>query len=379
MPQQKINILHLRDSPWVDGPGRTILETASLIDKTKYNYIIGAFAGPDWNSNPLIEAAISRNLKVFPIKEKKSFDFDTIRQIIDYIDKNNIHILHSHETRSDLIGLICAKKKHIRLVTTLHGWITNDLKSKVLAYLDKVILHFFYMIIVVSERMKQQVMKYKIPEKKIHVLRNSLLVDQYHPDSEDQNFRKEFNIPPETVLIGNIGRLSPEKGQVHFILAANEILKKNYNVKFVLIGIGSDQEKLQKLARENSISDSVIFTGYRSDMQSIYNSLDLVVQSSFTEGMPNVILESLLMETPVIATDVGGTSEIVEDNTTGILIKPGDFRTISIKIEQYLKNTNFFHKITEIGNKRVKEEFNFHWRTKKLSKLYDGLYSGPRK
>ena len=373
MPQQKINILHLRDSPWVDGPGRTILETASLIDTTKYNYIIGAFGCPDGTSSPLVEAATSRSLKVFPIKEKKSFDLNIIRQILKYIDKNNIHILHSHETRSDLLGLICAKKKNILLATTLHGWIVNDFKSKMLTCLDKIILHFFDMVIVVSKRMKQQVMKFKIPEKKIHVLRNSLLVDQYIPDSEDKAFRKEFNIPPGTVLIGNIGRLSPEKGQVDFILAANEILKKNYNVKFVLIGIGPDQEKLQKLTQENSISDSVIFTGYRSDMQSIYNSLDLVIQSSYTEGMPNVVLESLLMEVPVIATDVGGTSEAIINEKTGILIVPKNTAEIKRQINLFLKNQNKFRMMAVRGRHLVKEKFNFHDRTKKLSLIYDEL------
>ena len=373
MPQQKINILHLRDSPWVDGPGRTILETASLIDTTKYNYIIGAFAGPDGTSRPLIEAATSRNLKVFPIKERKSFDFDIIKQILDYIDENNIHILHSHETRSDLIGLICAKKKHIRLVTTLHGWIANDVVGKIKVFIDKAALQFFDMIIVVSDKLKQQVLQYKIPEKRIYVLRNSIPVDQYIPDRTDQAFRKELRISPETLLIGNIGRLSPEKGQGDFILSVNEILKKKYNVKFVFFGIGPDKEKLKKLVQTKSISNAFIFAGYRTDMQSIYNSLDLVVQSSYTEGMPNVLLESLLMETPVIATDVGGTSEIVKNNNTGSLIKPGDFRSLEIEMERYIKDAEKFRKYAVRGREHVQKNFNFNDRTKKLSELYSSL------
>ena len=115
-----------------------------------------------------------------------------------------------------------------------------------LTFIDKVALHFFDMIIVVSEKMKQQVMRYWVPEKKIYVLRNSILVDQYVSDRSDQAFREEFNISPETILVGNIGRLSPEKGQADFIRTANKILRNNNNVKFVIIGSGNDQKKLEK-------------------------------------------------------------------------------------------------------------------------------------
>ena len=229
------------------------------------------------------------------------------------------------------------------------------------------------MIIVVSDKLKQQVLQYKIPEKRIYVLRNSIPVDQYIPDRTDQAFRKELRISPETLLIGNIGRLSPEKGQGDFILSVNEILKKKYNVKFVFFGIGPDKEKLKKLVQTKSISNAFIFAGYRTDMQSIYNSLDLVVQSSYTEGMPNVLLESLLMETPVIATDVGGTSEIVKNNNTGSLIKPGDFRSLEIEMERYIKDAEKFRKYAVRGREHVQKNFNFNDRTKKLSELYSSL------
>jgi glycosyltransferase involved in cell wall biosynthesis len=371
--EKTINILHLRDSPWVCGPGRTILETGSLVDKSKYNYIVGAFAGPNGNDSQLIDAAKSRNLQIFPIKERRSFDANILKQILDYIDTNNIHILHTHETRSDLFGLFCAKKSNIHLITTVHGWVANNLKSKILSEIDKFSLNFFDVIIVVSQKIKEQLVKYRIPEKKIHVLRNALIIDNYLPNRSDKSFRKELNISNETILIGNIGRLSPEKGQEDLIQAANRIIKQKYNVKFVFVGIGPDQKKLEKLVKNYSLSDSVLFVGYRKDINNIYNSLDLVVQCSYTEGMPNVILESLLMKVPVIATNAGGTSEIIIDGKTGYMIKPGDWLKMSTLVEEFIFESDKFKNLALKGNIYVRDNFNFTERTKKLCKIYDKI------
>jgi len=365
-----INVLHLRDSPWIDGPGRTILETASLVDRSKINYVIGAFAGSDGNSSALVDAAASRGLPVFAIKEKKSFDLEAMNQILKYIDDHNIHILHTHETRSDLLGLLCAKKKKIRLVTTLHGWIRNNLKSKILTQIDIFSLHFFDMIIVVSEKLKNQLLRYRIPERKIFVLRNAILPDHHIPDSSDQSFKSDFQIAPETALIGNIGRLSPEKGQEDFLKSAIDICRRGHNVKFILVGIGPDQKKLEKLVNEHSLSDAILFAGFRKDMKRVYNSLDLVVQSSYTEGMPNVILECALMQIPVIATDVGGTSEIVLDGQTGSLIPPGNINLLTLKIEEFIKNPSLYENMTIAAKNHVIKNFDFNWRTQKICSFY---------
>jgi glycosyltransferase involved in cell wall biosynthesis len=369
----KINVLHLRDSPWVDGPGRTILETASAIDNDRCNYIIGAFDVIDSKENPLVTAALERNLKVFQIKETGSLDLNIFRQVLNYIDENNIHILHTHEFRSDLIGLVCAKIRKIPIITTLHGWIANGLKGKFYVILDKAILRFFDHIIVVSNIMKEQVQKLRVPESKISVLYNSLIIDRYQPHRSDNTFRRELGLDENTVLVGNIGRLSPEKGQDIFIHAANEVSKKYKNIRFVLIGIGPDQERLERLAEQLCIENMIIFTGYRNDMLSIYNSLNLVVQSSHTEGMPNVILEALLMEVPVVATNVGGTSEIIKDYKSGVLIPASDHQIITKKIMEYMENSDLYIKMANMAKMDVQQHFNFQDRTRRLMSLYESI------
>jgi len=369
----KTNILHLRDSPWVDGPGRTIIETAASIDKSRYHYVIGGFSSNGQAESPLINAAFQRDLHAISIREKSAFDINVFRQIIEYIEKNNIHIIHAHEFRSDLIGLICAKMKKVKVMTTLHGWIPNGLSGKLRVGLDKSLLYFYDHIIVVSERMKKQVLSMGVPKRKISLLHNCIIVDRYRKDPSDRRFKAELGIDDNDVLIGNIGRLSPEKGQADFLLAAHAVLKRSRNAKFILAGIGPDQHSLERLAERLGIRNSVLFAGYRKDMQSVYNSLDLVVQSSYTEGLPNVLLESLLMEVPVIATDVGGTPEIITDQDTGILIRPGSVEEMADKIIMYLDNPQLFWSMARRGRSHVTNEFDFAKRTKKEEMIYQEL------
>jgi glycosyltransferase involved in cell wall biosynthesis len=105
-------------------------------------------------------------------------------------------------------------------------------------------------------------------------------------------------------------------------------------------------------------------------MTLVYNDLDLVVQSSFTEGMPNVILESLLMEVPVIATDVGGTIEVVSHGETGILIEPGNLTGIVQAINDFIENRQHMIEMAKRGREDVKKRFNHADRVKKLEEVY---------
>jgi len=371
--RNKINILHLRDSPWLDGPGRTILETASAIDSSRFGYFIGAFVRNGTAEHPFIDAASRKKTNIIKISESGTFDFSTVYQILKIIGKEKIDILHTHEVRSDILGLLCGKMKRIPVVVTLHGWIENDRKGKILTKLDKWLLRYFDHIVAVSDKMKKEVVGVGVNGKNVSVLYNALVIENYRRDPDDSIFRKQFGIKDEMFLVGNIGRLSPEKGQADFIRAAAEVLKYCKNVKFALIGSGSDETYLRELADELNIRDSVIFTGYRNDMLQVYNSLDLVVQSSRTEGMPNVILEALAMETPVIATDVGGTLEAIINNYTGILIRPGDPRELAEKIIEYLKNPGLLAGMVKNGRKLIEMKFNFTERTEKLCRIYDAL------
>ncbi len=368
---KSIVILDLRDSPWVDGPGRTILDCASSLEGKKYHFIIGTFSGGEQKTNSYSDEAKRRKLQLFKIRENSAFDINVGRQIIKVIKENDVNIIHTHDFRSNIFGLICGKLCRKPVITTVHGWIANDVKGKLYILIDKLLLRFFDNVISVSNKTAELIKKSYISDKKLTVINNALKVENYKLDKDFCEIRTEFGIDKEEILIANIGRLSPEKGQLDFLRLAKKIIEFNDKVKFILIGIGPDQNILESYVEKNNIKESVIFAGFRNNMNDIYNEIDLVIQSSYTEGMPNVILEALLMETPVIASDVGGTSEIIKDKVNGVLFEKGRIDQLVIEVNRFLKNTEHFKILAKEGRKNILQNFSHSKRIKQLDQLYD--------
>ena len=374
MVERRITILDLRDSPWVDGPGRSTLETASRINHEKYRIIVADYSGGTQKTDDYLNEAKRRGLSVVRIRETGALDFNVIRQVLCLIDTHGIDIVHTHDFRSDVIGLFCARRRKIPVVATCHGWIANNLKGKVRVVLDRLALYFFDHIVVVSKKLQTQLHSQGIRNSKITALPNAVAFENFIRDSSG-SFRNELGVQSNTVLVANIGRLSPEKGQTEFLYAASAVLKHYVDIRFILIGVGPDQPKLDKLAKDLGISDQVIFCGYRADMSRIYSSLDLVVQSSSTEGMPNVVLEAAAMEVPVIATDVGGTAEIIEHGVSGMLVKPGLPGEIDTVIQDFLQDRERYRDMARRARQSVRNRFSYESRTNSLMRIYSTLHT----
>jgi len=375
-PSAARRVLDLRDSPWVDGPGRTILDTASMADPQRYRIVVGAFSGERHGEHAYLGEAQRRNLETYPIAESRALDPEVLRQIMTWCRSNTIDIIHTHDFRSDLYGLVAARRLRIPAVSTCHGWIANNLKGRVYTTVDKFLLRFFDRVIVVSARMQAHLRSRGIPAHKIALIQNALIVENYRPERDDRSVREELGIPAHHKVVGKIGRLSPEKCQDLFLRAAAVLLRHDRDISFVLIGIGPEEENLRRLADELGIADRVVFAGYRGDMQHVYNSLDLVVQSSRTEGMPNVILEALLMRVPVVATDVGGTGEIVTDGKSGRLIPPNDLAALVAGMREVLSDTARTTAWVDAGERQVRANFSHSLRLQRIMTVYDQVLGG---
>ncbi len=374
MHNKPIKILDLRDSPWVDGPGRTILQTAKMIDHDRCKISIAAFCQKSLDDHAYIKQAEKYNLEVIPIYEQGPFDHKVIQQVLKAIKQNSIDIIHSHDFRSDLVAFICSKLSGVPAISTCHGWIANNLKGRIYTRIDKFLLKYFDRIVTVSSTMQKQLLNMGYLNEKIEVVPNALIIDDYQPNKANQSFRNELGIDKEARLIANIGRLSPEKGQDIFLKAARELLNEKENLYFLVIGRGPEQQNLEDLAKNLGIRDHVIFTGHRDDVVNIYNSIDLVVQSSYTEGMPNVILESLLMEVPVVATSVGGTAEVAQNNYSALLIEPHNLDNLVGGLREFLNNESRLIEMSRNGRKFVCQNFNHLDRVRKMADIYTTLH-----
>ena len=372
-----IRVLHLRDSPWVDGPGRTILDTATHLDPARVEYHVGAFVAPHGDgkavAHPLVEALRGAGRSVRELEDRGGVDGNLIASIVRLIDELQIDVLHTSEFRSNVMGLLARRRRPVKLVATVHGWIVNSVRGRAYRTLDKTLLRLFDGAIFVSAATRRLVPRWWLPARRTIVLHNGLVLGRYGAQTVSARRRA---VDPARVTLLNVGRLSPEKGQDLLVRAVAALQERFPGLSLKFAGTGPAEPELRGLAESLGIGDRVHFLGYIQDMPALYADVDLLVQSSLTEGLPNVIVEAAYLRVPMVATDVGGTGEVVEHGRSGWLIPPGSVEALRDGIAHFLAEPARFVAMGELGHRNIVDRFSIAARTEKLTAFYQRIAAG---
>lgn len=375
MTNRPIRVLHLRDSPWVDGPARTILETAAHIDRRRVDYHVGVLVGDSSGKHELADALKARGLPVHALQDRPGIDKAVIADIVELMDRLQIDVLHSSEFRSNVLSFCAGRARRVKRATTVHGWIANDAKGRVYRLADKALLRSFDRVVFVSHKTRSRVPGWWLPAARVEVLHNGLMLDSY--GASVVNAARPVRDLSRGASLVNIGRLSPEKGQDLLLRAVASLSAEFPGLELTFAGIGPLEQALRSLAQSLGIGDRVHFIGFVADMPPLYAQHDLVVQSSLTEGLPNVILEAAYLRAPIVATAVGGTAEVVEHGSSAWLIPPGSLDALVDGIRRFLRAPAEFAAMGERAHARVRDHFSFDVRTRKLERLYEDIVGGP--
>jgi glycosyltransferase involved in cell wall biosynthesis len=370
-----VRVLHLRDSPWIDGPGRTILETATRIDRSRVDYQVGVFVSNPNETHPLVAELQKRGLPVHAIPDRGGLGSELVQRIVKLIDELDIEVLHTSEFRSNVLAAMIRRRRAVKIVSTVHGWIANDLRGKLYSLGDRLVLRGFDRVILVSYAMRRRIPAWWLPDTRLRVLRNALMTETYGQDL--LSAQRRVPDPRRDVRLLNVGRLSVEKGQVLLLRAVAALMSEYPGLRLSFAGIGPLEQQLRAHAVKLGVADRVEFLGFVRDMPRLYAASDLVVQSSLTEGMPNVILEAVYLGIPVVATDVGGTREIVRHGVNGFLVRRGSMSELREAIRKYLSSPASLVATASKGRSLIEAEFSYPARTAMQTDLYEELIRRP--
>jgi glycosyltransferase involved in cell wall biosynthesis len=184
-----------------------------------------------------------------------------------------------------------------------------------------------------------------------------------------------LSIPEDHHVVGIIANLRPCKGLRGFLKAAALVLQSYPQTTFLIVGRDDGLKvELQLLAKELHISDSIIFTGERDDIPEILSMFDILVSSSLTEGLSNAILEGMALGKPVIATNVGGTPELVVHEQTGLLVSPGNPGYLAEAVIRLLGGCELRNRLGSAGLKRVEMLFCLERMVNQTETFYEELF-----
>lgn len=369
-----LNILDLRDTHEVGGPGKTILETYRALDATRYRQHLAVFLRNDErDDSPFICQARALGMPVHVIRGAHQFDPRLIERTAALVKRLGIEIVHAHEVKSDVIALLSSLRHRARTMTTLHGWIGNSRRQQFFIALDKRAVRHFDCVVAVSSRLRQQALDAGVPEHRLRLVHNAIVLDHYKRTGRSGGLAALAGRTVARPVLACVGRISPEKGQIDLIEALRMVRERGGRISAVLAGDGPDRAAVESRVREAGLTDSVHLLGYIDPPQQVLDEADLLVLPSHTEGLPNAALEAMAMHVPVLATSVGGTPDVVTDGATGRLVPPGEPARLADALMDFLADEAPWRVMADRALTMVAERFDFSARTRALEHIYDEL------
>ena len=371
-----LNILDLRDTHETGGPGKTILETFRAIDHDKFRVHLGVFrAVSDRQDTPFLAAARAMGMPVHEIQARGPYDPSQIWNLAKLVRDRDFDIVHAHEASSDVLTYAMSMIRRVPIMSTAHGWIGNSPKQRAMVALDKRVLRYFDRVIAVSTKIQQDLIDARVPAARINLLHNAIVLANYRRNGASGSLESLVGKALPRPVIVSIGRLSPEKGHADLVEALRLVAARGRHVSTVLAGDGPARADIIRQIQAAGLEQWVHLPGYVNEPARLLQDADLMALPSHTEGLPNAALEALAMEVPVLATNVGGTPEVVFDNETGKLVPARSPESLAAGILDFLDDTAKWKRWADQGRRMVEAQFDFNVRTKRLEALYTEIAS----
>lgn len=371
-------VLYLYENLRIGGAEQLFLNTLRYLNCDKFSptvYCIG-------EKGTVGEQISAMGIPVKALKKNTFLGNLTILfTLIKVLKQEKPDILHTNLYLANIYGRVAAKLSGIkRVVTTLHNpdYSYEDngrLSYKIRKLVDKYTgLYCNSCFIAVSDFVKKDFQK-QLGFKNIKVLHNAIDTAKFTGLNAEQISakRRELGFTDKDIVLLNIGRLHPQKGQVYLIKALKLLRRENESFKLVLIGKGNLGGELKKLASELSLGDSVVFLDNRLDIPLIMGASDLFVFPSLYEGFGIAVVEAMSCGIPVIANDIETLREIITNRKDGILIEKASEELLAQEILKLANNPGLKAYLADNAKKKALEMFDISSHVKGLEIIYGEL------
>ena len=270
-------------------------------------------------NGPLAEELRKRDIPAYVLKRRGFLGLGLIREALDVIRRERPAIVHLNSA-VPFCKYVAIAARIKRLPIIWH--VREDPEGKRVRKLKKWINLLSDRVLVVSTDLEE----FFRPGGKVSKVYNGVDAEKFRPDISGSRFRNKYGIPEAAFVFGMVGTIEERKGYMLFLKAA-EALPQDESVRFLIVGSGSpeDEKKVRDFLKERpGLSDQVILTGRLSDMPEVMAGIDVLVMPSLWEGFPRALIEAMAAGRPAIATDVGEVRYIIEDGSTGFIIRKGD-------------------------------------------------------
>ena len=375
----KFKVLYVHTLPVISGSGLAVYLMMRGLNKDRYEVEFSCAPG-----GPLIDKVASSGIKVYPIRHFVQRihiikDILALMELTLLIRRRRYAIIHTHNSKAGFIGRIAAKINGVPIIVhTIHGFAFHNFerpfRRKLFIMLERIVASFTNRLFVISMPLRDWGLKMGIGNHEKYVLNyDGIEIESFKKDFNREKIRKELNLRQEDKVVGMVAKLWEGKGHKYLLEAAVTIINKIPNVKFMIVGDGYLRDYLLDYAKRLGISNYVIFTGFRDDIPEITSIFDIACLPSLFEGMGRVLLEAQALGIPVVATSVGGITEVVKDNQTGILVNPADCHALATAIIRLLNDEALARKYQKAAREYIDEKFSARRMVENVDRVYSEL------
>jgi len=329
-----MRILHTIDSLGIYGAETVLLNLAEAQSLQGHTPVLLSIGNPDCAPKAIETAAAARGIECIPFRMRDGLNLKGASALLQKANEQRIDVIHSHGYKTNiLLGLTDKPGNAPPVVSTLHGWTAKKTFSKLGLYrlLDQRLLRRQDAVVLVNEEMKMLPAIRSLPPRTVFFIPNGIALDSSQANADDPIARqlRDFH-GAGSILIGGVGRLSPEKNFGALIEALAQLPSGLRHVKVALLGTGPQEAELRALIAARGLTDRAWLAGYVANARSYLQELDILAIPSLTEGLPMILLEAMAAQVPIVATAVGAIPNTLAG--CGSLVPTGDIAALASAI-----------------------------------------------
>lgn len=332
---RRITALSFLDAPVVTGPARGLINLARALPvgaRLHVALLRGRGAPPVPRLDELTEGALT----TWELPELGPFDPLLFVRAAKLARAVGADLVQSHSYKPHVLAMGVSKALRLPWVGHHHGWTAENDKVRLYHRVDALTLPRADRVVAVARAAKTIVVEEGCDPSKVEVIPNAVDRSDFESALDRDAARDRLGLPRDAVIACVVGRLSHEKGQDLALQALARVRAEGHALTLALAGDGPDREKLESLARELSLGDSVRFLGHQRQVGVVYKAADLLVMPSRSEAMPNALLEAMTLGLPVVATRVGGVPEVTDEGVMALVVDPESAPALAAAIVETL-------------------------------------------
>ncbi|MDP8263088.1 MAG: glycosyltransferase family 4 protein [Candidatus Ancaeobacter aquaticus] len=366
-----MNILILTTHVDIGGITSYVLSLAKGLKKKGHTVYVGSSGGKVLQT--LQDAGITTC--EFKIRTKQEFGpkvIFAIPSLLRFIRQNNIDIVHTHTRVTHVLAGITTYLTGTKHVSTYHGFFKHIFIRRLFPFMGE-------RVIAISQSVREYLIQdLMVSPERIALIHNGIDFDHFkntYTQEELQNIRRSYGLKENSQVIGIIGRLSEIKGHPHLLNACAQLYEHNKNIEVLIVGEGRIQGELMTLANDLQIDDIVHFKASEPDTRIPLGVTDIFVMPSLMEGFGLALLEAMAMGKAVVASRIGGITDIIHDKHNGLLVPPDSIPELATAIDTLLNDTTFKNMIESNAPSTIFDKFSIDKTIHKTLNVYNKVFS----